>query len=589
MRRTATLLALAVLAACGREGPAPRPNFLLINLDDARADGVGRMPALRQRVMEPGVVFRNAFATSTTCCPSRASLLTGRYAGRHGVRATGGPLGGARAFREGGADRQTIAVWLQRAGYRTGLFGKYLNGYNDATEGLPDGSLYVPPGWDRWWAFVSPAHYGGVLGESYAVAHEDGSRTRFAGHEDDSQYSTDLAARELREFVSSAVESGRPFFAYWAPYAPHLESSARGHAPPAPARRHAGALAGLDPWHPPRWGEPGARDRPRWVMGLRSDPQMRPLTERIRQGAYEALLSVDEQLARTLDHLEALGVARDTVVLLTSDQGAGWGEHGLFLQRKGCPYEECLRVPLVVSDPRSSGDAPAEVDAVALNIDLAATIAELAGLEIRAPTDGRSFAGWLRGRPPAGWRADHLIESWRVQRGDELRYSGPPADGDRLRLFHGDPRADPRPSLVFEFDSGDGVSDGAVAVAVGSDPDESFANLGHAVTARLPGTSMRLHRGRLSIEPVAEPRQGVYWWEELDRGGVIEPRYATPDYVGVRDVANGFTWVEYETGERELYDLDADPHELENRADDPAYAGERRRLERRLRELLAGL
>ena len=114
------------------------------------------------------------------CCPSRASLLTGRYALSHGTLSVGGELGGARAFRERGADRATIAVWLQDAGYRTGLFGKYLNFYDEDSEGGlgPGNGLYVPPGWDRWWAFVSPPHYGGMRGPPYEVTREDGSRDR---------------------------------------------------------------------------------------------------------------------------------------------------------------------------------------------------------------------------------------------------------------------------------------------------------------------------------------------------------------------------------------------------------------------------
>src|SRR5262249_47738660 len=107
-----------------------RPNILLINLDDTRADGIDRMPTLLSRVAAHGVSFRNSFVPDALCAPSRASILTGLYARHHGTKALYGVIGGASSFRESGADRETVAVWLQAAGYDTGLFGKYINGYS---------------------------------------------------------------------------------------------------------------------------------------------------------------------------------------------------------------------------------------------------------------------------------------------------------------------------------------------------------------------------------------------------------------------------------------------------------------------------
>ena len=168
------LLGLATLALLAGSAAAARPNFVVVNLDDARFDGVDRMPVLETRIAPDAVWFENAFTPSPVCCPSRASLLTGLYALHHGTRHIDGEIGGANSFRESGADRQTIAVWLREAGYRTGLFGKYLNAYWDATEAGegPDGGFYVPPGWDRWWALLSPEHFGGVHGETYEIVDE---------------------------------------------------------------------------------------------------------------------------------------------------------------------------------------------------------------------------------------------------------------------------------------------------------------------------------------------------------------------------------------------------------------------------------
>src|SRR4030095_7892359 len=128
-----------VRATLARRGPEMRPSIVLINLDDTRADGIDRMPTLLSRVAGQGVSFTNAFAVDPLCSPSRASLLTGLSARHHGARALGGVIGGAHVFRELHADQQTIATWLQQAGYMTGLFGKYVNGYGFAVEERREG------------------------------------------------------------------------------------------------------------------------------------------------------------------------------------------------------------------------------------------------------------------------------------------------------------------------------------------------------------------------------------------------------------------------------------------------------------------
>ncbi|MCZ6748664.1 MAG: sulfatase-like hydrolase/transferase, partial [SAR324 cluster bacterium] len=241
-----------------------RPNLVLVNLDDARFDALDRMPTLRDRIRSHAVIFRNGFAPTAVCNPSRASLLTGLSAFRHRIRSQTGPMGSAEVFRERGLDHRTIAVWLQTAGYSTGLFGKYLNGYWEKTEaGLgPGGAFYVPPGWDRWQALVVASKYGGRDGESYQVVDETGRLTRFEDHTTDDEYHTDQSGAALRAFVRSSIARGRPFFAYWAPNAPHTGPSDL----PVPARRHRDIFADLPPWRPLSWNEPDVSDKPRWVQ-----------------------------------------------------------------------------------------------------------------------------------------------------------------------------------------------------------------------------------------------------------------------------------------------------------------------------------
>ena len=569
--------------------PEARPNVLLINLDDSRADGIDRMPTVLARLAAQGVSFRNSFVVDSLCAPSRASLFTGLYARHHGTKTLGGVIGGAQLFRESGADRQTIAVWLQAAGYQTGLFGKYINGYAQGpTEQEPDGTFYVPPGWTRWRGMQSPEHYGGISGRTYTLVDEHGFATAYDDHTTDVQYSTDVLAAELRAFVADAVGQNRPFFAIWTPFASHADTPS---LLPLPAARDASLFLDLPPWRPASWDEADVTDKPRWVQRLPaagpSDPVV-SFTDTVRLDAYRTLAAVDEDLGAVLDQLADLGIDDRTVVIFTSDNGVAWGEHRLWGQIKEAPYEECLRVPLIVRDPRGGGTGIVR-DAAVLNIDIAPTVAALAGVVPPVPTDGLDFAPWVRGAPPAQWRSDFLLEHWRGDRNDQLSYSGQVTDGDQVRLFYGDSRAHPaRASVLFEFDSGDGVASGAAPVAIGATADASFAALGNAIALTVPFTAAEPDpaHGRLIVVDNSPGHDGVYLWIERDQGAVIQPAYPLPDFFGVRDVSNGVTYVEHETGEVELYDLAADPAELENKAGDPGHAAARQQLAQRLEELL---
>src|SRR5215212_8909629 len=123
--------------------PVDRPNIILILADDLADDDLSYMPNLRSLLIEQGTTFENAFVTDSLCCPSRATILRGQYAHNHGILENGSPNGGYEKFRSLGRQNSTLATWLQDAGYRTVLNGKYMNDY----EGTQ-----VPPGWDNWHA-----------------------------------------------------------------------------------------------------------------------------------------------------------------------------------------------------------------------------------------------------------------------------------------------------------------------------------------------------------------------------------------------------------------------------------------------------
>jgi N-acetylglucosamine-6-sulfatase len=206
----AALLSLGASGSIPREawGPPARPNFVFILTDDMRKDDLQYMPKTRSRLQHRGMTFSNAFVSNAVCCPSRATIMRGQYAHNTGVwtnDATNSPNGGWQAYRDNGLEQDNVATRLDAAGYRTALFGKYLNGYDDSTG--------VPPGWDRWFALTglrSNKYFG------YDV-NDDGTLRHFGTRDRD--YQTDVLKRQAKAFVSASVNQGEPFFAYVAPYA----------------------------------------------------------------------------------------------------------------------------------------------------------------------------------------------------------------------------------------------------------------------------------------------------------------------------------------------------------------------------------
>ncbi len=377
-------LALALLAsACDGEPPdrppiADGPNLVMIVTDDQWADTLDVMPNVRTLLGGHGVTFSNAFATTSLCCPSRASLLTGQYARHHGVLDRAPPDGGAQSFR----DADTIAVWLRDAGYRTSLSGKYLNGYQQLEEG------YVPPGWDDWHALAGGAEefYGYTLSEN-------GTERTYGDAPED--YFTDVVTDRAIEFIER--DDDRPFFTYLTPVAPHF--------PSIPAPQDVGAFELVPPVRPPSFNEgdvldkPWARDHPALTAEETAE------SDRLRRTALETLLAVDRAVRRLVDALEAAGELEDTAIVFTSDNGYLWGEHRLL--GKVWPYEESIRVPLVIRIP--GGEGGLVDDRLVSNVDLPTTLLDLAGVAPGLPPDGRSLVPILRGAPTQ-WRQEVLIE-----------------------------------------------------------------------------------------------------------------------------------------------------------------------------------
>ena len=259
MRRTPPILVIAVVALTGlsaltspdesrgvAEDGAARaaiaateaPNVLLIVTHDQRYDTLWAMPNVRNLLGAHGVTFTDAVVSNPLCCPSRATILTGTYSHTNDVWRNGPPHGGFPSFD----DSATLATTLDAAGYRTGIFGKYLNLYRRAA---PD---YVPPGWDRWFVFDAPAYYG------YKVI--DGRSFRRFGHRP-ADYSTTVLADEAVSFIE---DGAGPFFAYFAPYAPHGPSTPGPRDERTPMDKRVAPDASFN--------EADVSDKPAWARGL---------------------------------------------------------------------------------------------------------------------------------------------------------------------------------------------------------------------------------------------------------------------------------------------------------------------------------
>jgi hypothetical protein len=192
-----------------------QPNIVLILTDDQRFDELARLPTVHRQLIRRGMNLRRAYVVNSLCCPSRSTILTGAYSHTTGIYLNGdGGAGGFPGFHDG----STVATWLSSAGYRTGLFGKYLNHYEDAS--------YIPPGWTHWRGLV------GTNSEYYDYDVSIGGRLVHHGHRP-RDYATDVFGSMTAHWIRSVPDSA-PLFAYFAPPAPtRLRPGTR----PRPRRR----------------------------------------------------------------------------------------------------------------------------------------------------------------------------------------------------------------------------------------------------------------------------------------------------------------------------------------------------------------
>jgi arylsulfatase A-like enzyme len=357
-RGALALAALAVLLCLwtSADTAVARPNILLILTDDQRAAGTMEvMPQTRGIFEDGGTKFTQAFVTTPLCCPSRSSIFSGRYVHNHGVV--------NNESSQSLDTRYTIQEYLRQSGYRTGYFGKYLNGWN---------LLRNPISYDDW--AISSAGYTNFR------ANENGVVKAISTYA--TTYFKDNAIRFINE---SEAQDATPWFLQISTTAPH---------PPFQAEPLY-ANAAVPPFNqPPSYYEADKRDQPVYIQNQNDDPET---IEASRIGQLRTLMSVDDLVGQVFGALDANGETSDTLAIFMSDNGYEWGEHGLDF--KEFAYDESVRVPMYVRWPGHV--VPGTVDSrLAANIDVAPTIVDaVGGLPVSAPMDGRSVIDPAQNRP----------------------------------------------------------------------------------------------------------------------------------------------------------------------------------------------
>lgn len=370
-----------------------RPNILVIFTDDMRRDEMRFMPRTRRLIGRRGVVYRKGLSENPLCCPFRAALLTGQYSHNNGVLSNRGDEGGYLALDQ----EQTMNNTLQRSGYKTAYIGKFLNGYPEADPQI--GWDYVPPGWDEWHVPVWD-HYN----YDAVTLNRNGRARRFTQHR------ADLLGRVGSAVIKRLALREEPFFAAVGFLAPHTGlAPGVGWGPPKPAPRHRGSLKNRLGPLPTAFNEADVSDKPEHV---RSRPRLSTSARKRvvfrRRARAESLKSVDEAIARQLRALRRTGELSRTIVAFTSDNGMLLGEHRL-MEQKRVPYEESIRVPMMIRGP--GFPAGARDESLVGVVDLASTFAHAALIveDLPYPLDGRDLRP-KQGRSKLLETGAHLLE-----------------------------------------------------------------------------------------------------------------------------------------------------------------------------------
>jgi N-acetylglucosamine-6-sulfatase len=374
------------------QGRQVRPNIVFILVDDLRWDelGIAGHPYVKtpniDRIGKEGVYFRNAFTTTPLCSPSRASFLTGQYANTHGIT--------DNVDRSPASHKLvTFPLLLQRAGYATAFIGKWHMGNDDTAR----------PGFDRWVSFKGQGTY------LDPDINEDGRAVKPSG------YITDILNGYAVDFIKRPRD--KPFLLWLAHKAIHPEVTQNNDGSVnladaerfIPAERHFRLYEGAKIPHRPNYKRP-PEGKPALLRAIGNLPPLGPQTATRDEsilGRQRTIAAIDEGVGDILKALKETGHLENTVIVFTGDNGYFYGEHGLSVERR-LAYEESIRIPLLIRYPKTIKRGTFR-DELALNIDIAPTLIELAGVNNGGKMQGHSLVPLLNGKRPT-WRDAFLIE-----------------------------------------------------------------------------------------------------------------------------------------------------------------------------------